>query len=258
MGFYPSEGDVDANGAEEVNLRTSAGAELLGQQTSAASLPVVIASNQSAVPISAASLPLPSGAATENTLINVLTTTAFQARVNTLGQKTMADSTPIVIASDQTTVPISIGLPNFSDKLFGYAVGINQPASGTDNPLILLKNPSGSGKTIYLCFVSYGIAVANVFGTIRLYKDPTITSNGTSRTIVAFGSAATSMTLYTTPTISANGTLLTTEVSGQNNNSILLNIDYSITIAANSSLLITGDPGSNNRQAEISLRWIEL
>lgn len=40
----------------------------LGQAAMAASIPVVIASDQSAVPISAASLPLPSGAATEATL----------------------------------------------------------------------------------------------------------------------------------------------------------------------------------------------
>lgn len=48
-----------------------AGAEALltaGQKTMAASLPVVIASNQSAIPISAASLPLPADAATETTL----------------------------------------------------------------------------------------------------------------------------------------------------------------------------------------------
>lgn len=51
MGFFPNEGDVDANGAEEVNLRTAAGAELLGQQTSAASLPVVIASDQTSIPV---------------------------------------------------------------------------------------------------------------------------------------------------------------------------------------------------------------
>lgn len=56
MGFYPNEGDVDANGAEEVNLRTAAGAELLGQQVSAASLPVVIASNQSPVPTTASAV----------------------------------------------------------------------------------------------------------------------------------------------------------------------------------------------------------
>lgn len=51
MGVFHQEGDVDANGAQEVNLRTAAGVELLGQQTSAASLPVVIASNQTEYPV---------------------------------------------------------------------------------------------------------------------------------------------------------------------------------------------------------------
>jgi hypothetical protein len=48
----------------------------LGQAVMAASSPVVIASNQSAVPISAASLPLPSGAATESTLSSFSTKSA--------------------------------------------------------------------------------------------------------------------------------------------------------------------------------------
>lgn len=47
----------------------------LGQKTSAGSVPVVIASDQSAVPISAASLPLPTGAATEATLAAILADT---------------------------------------------------------------------------------------------------------------------------------------------------------------------------------------
>jgi len=49
-------------------------------------------------PISAASLPLPSGAATDTT---------FTARINTQGQKTMAASTPVVIASDQSPFQIA-------------------------------------------------------------------------------------------------------------------------------------------------------
>lgn len=53
------------------------------------------------------SISLPTGAATETTLGGVLTTAAFQARVNTLGQKTMANSTPMVIASDQTSIPVA-------------------------------------------------------------------------------------------------------------------------------------------------------
>lgn len=43
----------------------------------------------------------------EATLLNVLTTAAFQARINTLGQKLMAASTPVVIASDQSAIPVS-------------------------------------------------------------------------------------------------------------------------------------------------------
>lgn len=46
MGVY-SGNDVDTAGDAEVTLKTAAGVELLGQQTSAASLPIVIASNQS-------------------------------------------------------------------------------------------------------------------------------------------------------------------------------------------------------------------
>jgi hypothetical protein len=58
-------------------------------------------------PVSAASLPLPTGAATEATLATLLTLAGFQARINTLGQKTMVNSTPVTIASDQSALPIS-------------------------------------------------------------------------------------------------------------------------------------------------------
>jgi hypothetical protein len=58
-------------------------------------------------PVSAAALPLPSGAATETTLAGVLTTTNFQARIGTLGQKAMAGSTPVVLASDQSAVQVT-------------------------------------------------------------------------------------------------------------------------------------------------------
>ena len=52
-------------------------------------------------PISAASLPLPTGAATETTLASINT------KIPALGQTVMASSQPVVIASNQTAVPIS-------------------------------------------------------------------------------------------------------------------------------------------------------
>lgn len=74
----------------------------------------------SAVPVSAAALPLPAGAATEATLATMLTLAGFQARINTLGQKTMVNSTPVVLASDQSAIPVT-----------GTFFQATQPVSGT-------------------------------------------------------------------------------------------------------------------------------
>lgn len=101
----------------------------LGQKNMAGSAPVVLASDQSALPISGSvsvtgALPLPTGAATEATLAQVATEltlqnigtgvakdstlTALNSKVNTLGQKLMTGSTPVVLASDQSAVPVSV------------------------------------------------------------------------------------------------------------------------------------------------------
>jgi hypothetical protein len=80
----------------------------LGQAAMASSAPVVIASDQSAIPISAASLPLPTGAATAvNQLTQAQLITELDEKLGDLGQSNMAGSAPVVIASDQTAVPVS-------------------------------------------------------------------------------------------------------------------------------------------------------
>ncbi len=204
------------------------------------------------LPISVASLPLPTGAATETTLSGI------NGKLNSLGQKTMANSAPVVIASDQSSVPVSTGLPAFLADTYGFAIGINQPTASTDNPLLYLRNPNGSGKNLYIKFTAYGIAVANVAGVIRCYLDPTVSANGTAQTVVSFGGGTTVALLNSVPTVTSNGTLLYTGVVGQNSISLSIPFDFELTIAPNHSLLITGSPGSNNRQAELSLRWIEV
>lgn len=57
---------------------------------------------QATQPVSAASLPLPTGAATETTLA------ALNAKFSALGQGTMAASQPVVIASNQSAIPITL------------------------------------------------------------------------------------------------------------------------------------------------------
>lgn len=55
-----------------------------------------------AVPVSAATLPLPTGAATETTLASI--DAGIPA---SLGQKTMANSMPVVVSSDQSALPVT-------------------------------------------------------------------------------------------------------------------------------------------------------
>jgi hypothetical protein len=81
----------------------------LGAQTIANAMAVSIASDQT-VPVSAAALPLPTGAATEATLTAVgLILSSMDAKLPaTLGQKAMATSLAVVVASDQSPIPVAV------------------------------------------------------------------------------------------------------------------------------------------------------
>jgi hypothetical protein len=101
MGVF-SGNDVDNTGDAEVTLKTPGGVDLLGQQTSAGSLPVVIASNQSAIPVTG-------------------TFTGSQPAVNVLTNQTLTTS--------GTSAAI---VTNFDvSKEITVAITINGPVTGT-------------------------------------------------------------------------------------------------------------------------------
>ena len=100
-------------------------------------------------PISATSLPLPTGAATEATLGGVLTTTAFQARINTLGQKTGANSTPVVLASD-TVIPAPTAATATLSNVASSAASVTILASNAGRKGAIIYNDSV--KALYLKF----------------------------------------------------------------------------------------------------------
>lgn len=63
---------------------------------------------QATQPVSAASLPLPAGAATSAAQTTMQASlSSIDGKLGTLGQKTMAGSAPVVIASDQSAIPIT-------------------------------------------------------------------------------------------------------------------------------------------------------
>jgi len=80
----------------------------LGQKTKAAALGVTLASDEDALAVAqSGAWTVTADAGSNLNTSALLTTAAFQARINTLGQKAMAAATPVVIASDQSAVPVS-------------------------------------------------------------------------------------------------------------------------------------------------------
>lgn len=154
-------------------------------------------------PISAASLPLPTGAATEATLatraseatlsaisanIDVALSTraseatlatrladaTFTARINTLGQKTMANSTPVVIASDQSTLPVSFGgtaLATVTRVAVSTTVA-TLSASNAAKTKVIVHNETG---TLY---VKLGTAATSTDYSYRLTAQTTLEIEG--------------------------------------------------------------------------------
>lgn len=104
-----------------------------GQATSADSTPIVISSNQTAIPITVASLPIPSGAATSalqttgNTSLNTIAT-----NTPALGQALAAASIPVVLTTAQLTIltPVSTVTANAGTNLNTSALALDATLTG--------------------------------------------------------------------------------------------------------------------------------
>ena len=149
-----------------------------------------------------------------------------------------------------------------SNKLYSMGTDISAATSNVNNPLVLFRNPSGSGKTIYIYKISFATDVANVNINAKIWSDPTVTSNGSAITVgsryIGGGASAAVSLLTSLPTVSSSGTQLEAGVNGQNANSLSMIGEFSIAIAENHALLFTADPLSNNRNVAVSIIWAEV
>lgn len=164
-------------------------------------------------PISATSLPLPTGAATEATLATraseaTLATRAseatlatrladatFTARINTLGQKTMANSTPIVIASDQSAIPVTFtSTPTILATTTSVSVSTTVAtlsASNTAKVKVIVYNEAGT------LFVKLGSGATSASYGYRLTANSTLEIDGYAGIVTAIKAASTSNALVT-------------------------------------------------------------
>ena len=108
----------------------------LGQAAMSASLPVAISSDQSAVPITAAALPLPSGAATQATLASLLTELALKAD--------LTEAQPVVTG---------MSIPAYDYTSLGY--------TGDNLTSLVFKTGGSGGTTVATLTLGYTGAVLN-------------------------------------------------------------------------------------------------
>lgn len=168
--------DLDTGAGEEWNLGVSirlpgAGGSVVG---GTGTNPIRIdPTGTTTQPISAASLPLPTGAATEATLASRLADATFTTRINTLGQKAMAASTPVVLASDQSpisTTPLTTSTATHSD------VG-----ASVTTVTLLAANANRLGATIYHDATVGMLSVRYGSGASSSNRDTVLMPGGTLR-----------------------------------------------------------------------------
>lgn len=188
----------------------------------------------------------------------------FGSTAPTVGQKTMANALPVVLASDHSlTNPSEIFIAKriADGTVFSVAADINMATGDAENPVILLRNPAGSGKTIYIRRITYGVSTNNVYIVAKLYKTPTISVNGTTITPqnLLVGSGTASVILATTlPTLSSNGTLVANGSSPQNSSTYPLIDDFYMSVPENQSIALTGTAAGNNRVGSFTVQWVEV
>lgn len=108
-----------------------------------------------------------SGTITANvgTTNGLLLDATLTARINTLGQKTMANSTPVVLASDQASIPVTVGSST--------TAAVTSVASSITSVTVLALNASRKGCVVYndstkTLYLKFGTTASTIDFTAKL------------------------------------------------------------------------------------------
>jgi hypothetical protein len=179
-----------------------------------------------------------------------------------------ANGEPINSVLDVTTRRLAVDAKAISAsgqeiKQNGYMAetGLLTLSESNEQNFLLLKNPSGSGKTVNIYRFIAGVDEGQTGKStaVAFYRNPTISSNGTAIAIrpVAVGYATSAVAqIYKAPTISNRNQRLLTTTYGTN---LLYDTgaDFHLQIAPGENLLITLDPTATNQEHFVSLIFFE-
>jgi len=276
----PTGASTAANQSTQIALATSSDASLasidvktpaLGQANMAGSQPVVIANNQTTIPVSVSSVPLPSGAATEATLAtraseatlstlngkviavdtdDVTITSALPAGTNSIGQVTANAGTNLNTSAlnlESTQSAINSKIPSnltvTATRLLVDGSGVTQPVSAAALPLPSGASTSALQSTGNASLASIDTKLTAPLAVTGPLTDAQLRATSVPVTATISGTPNVAVTSSALPTGAATSALQTT------GNASLATIDSSTaslntkipTLAANSgSLFVTG------------------
>lgn len=212
---------------------------------------------------------LPTGASTETTLASRLADSTFTGRVNTLGQKTMANSTPITIASDQSR--LLAALVDSGNGTGATIKGSGAAAVSGDGALVTTISPNSASLAVTSSTLATQTTLASVLTSVQSLdtKQPSVgakTSAASSPVVLASDQAAIPVTLTST-TLTGTSAVSSTQlpaalVSGGLNIRPLTSSD--VVTATNPSVgataaavpasatLAAGSDGTNTRALSVS------
>jgi hypothetical protein len=154
---------------------------------------------------------LPTGAATESTLSGI------DAKLGSLGQKAMAGSAPVVIASDQSAIPISgsVSVSNNANGTPGVAIPAEATMVGGSDGTLLRPLKTDVNGELQIDVISSVLPTGAASETRQVdgNQKTQITSGGSSASVLAISSGLNSVTssglvtmseLYGTPSSGGN------------------------------------------------------
>lgn len=177
---------------------------------------------------------------------------------------TGADTTHVFAAGSEEVGAASVTMSWTASVSQQWAIvgGSLQPASivATDElPFLLVKNPVASGKNIRFrdMVIGAGEITVGKGNVLRVYRNPTITANGTALTINKLKSSGSSpiANVFKLSTLSDFGT----EVfhATYTNDSFREDFDLGFFIEQNENVLITMQATDSGKEQHIFLSWIE-
>lgn len=178
-----------------------------------------------------------------------------------------SDNTLIGNVSDRLKVDAAI-TSNSNDSYvknnqkYSATTQVAMASNALFNPILLFRNPLGSGKQAILSTIFPSQTVDNVYCIYRLYEFSTITLDGTALIPLPCNinnaQPASAMQLYTLPVVSNLGTVFRGRFNGSNSTGINLIENESFILQPNSFVVLAGQPSANNRFCELTLGWAEI